>query len=234
MSSGIPQSLQDALINDPNAPRSLAEEFSDGSDTPDWYDSLPEQQQQLFLTGRAALAGTTTMTLTTQGATTMTLTTSGQTITTTMTTQGATTTTVTLAPTTAPFQYRGYGDPSCNNPSNNVTQSCIELAVSSQVADHYSRIATDMSQAASSLSCPALSSAASTVAEDATSASLRASAARSSLGCDMVEGNATELNDKDAVEDSAASPAVSVPKSSAVFAISLTVAIATLGLALYL
>ena len=90
-----------------------------------------------------------------------------------------------------------------------------------------------MSQAASSLSCSALSSAASTVGEDAASASARASAARSSLSCDNVEGNATNVN-KDAVGVGAASPAVSVPKSSAVFAVSLTVAVATLGLALYL
>lgn len=95
-------------------------------------------------------------------------------------------------------------------------------------------IATDMSQAAESLTCSALSSAASTVAEDAASASALASAARSSLSCDNVEGNATDVNKKDAVGGINASSTVSVPELSAVFAVSFTVAVATLGLALYL
>ncbi len=223
LSSGIPQSVQDALISDPNAPRSLAEVFS-GDDLPDWYNNLPERQRDMFLTGRAAQTGTTTILLTTGGATTMTMVSAEQTITTTTTTPAMRT----------PFRYRGYNDPSCDNPGNNVTQSCIELAVSSKVADHYSRIATDMSQAAESLSCSALSSAASTVSEDASSASSMASASGSSLGCDGMEDDAGNINEAFAVGNSAASAMVSVPKSSAVFAVSFTVAVVTLSLALYL
>ena len=255
-SFGIPQSVQDALINDPNAPASLAAQFTDGADTPDFYDNLPQSQREMFLTERAPQMGTTTIIMTTAGPTTMTMTSAGATITTTMSVSSVTTTTattvisttmtpttnesttitpttITSAPTITGFRYRGY-DASCDNPNNNVTQSCMELAVNSQVANRFASIASDLSQAAANLTCSALSSAASTVSEDAASASALASAARSSLSCDQVESNMTDVNAKGVIDGINSSSTVSVPKLSAVFAVSFTVAVATLGLALYL
>lgn len=47
LSSAIPVSIQKAMLNDPNAAKSLAQEFS-GNNEPDWYRHLPKEVKNYF------------------------------------------------------------------------------------------------------------------------------------------------------------------------------------------
>lgn len=54
----IPDSVQNALMNDGNAARSLARQF-EGNEAPDWYNEMPKASRQLFQTAATPRISTT-------------------------------------------------------------------------------------------------------------------------------------------------------------------------------
>ena len=168
--TGVPKSIQDALVNDMNAPRSLAEEFS-GDKTPNWYNDLSEEQRQLFKAPK-----TTDVPIQTDG--------------------------------------RLYADCSLSEPR----QSYAYQDLLAKWAKHDSGIAKEMSKAAKRIPCSDMSKVAKTASQDASKAYARAEASKRLIKKQYPKQWKTS-----------ASPTVSVPKSSAIFAF--TLAVASLGVA---
>ena len=176
-------SVQDALVKDVDAPRSLVNEIS-GDKTPDWYNNLPKEQRQLFLTERAPMAPESTVGPITDGA--------------------------------------WYADPGSLDTFEN-QYAWYDMAA--KVAKHESKIARELSRGARKMSVSELESAAKTLASYASIASENAHDSKKALEqSDPAEYNKVKNR---------ASSTVSVPKSPALFTFSFTLAVASLGMALY-
>jgi hypothetical protein len=179
--TGIPRSIQDAMIHDKNAPRSLANDFS-GSKSPQWYKDLPKDQRQLFLTQRAPKN---------------------------ISRPRPTSTRHHDIEVTA---YCGAG--------KSLKQLREQNIMDNKVAKLYSSAAKEHSKVAKKQSCSALMSEA------------RAESSIASLYSAQAKKRRDEMKRKFGKKNGA--PHASVPKLTAVFAVSLTMAVASLGVALSL